>query len=166
MSRKGRNDEDFAVKTTFEKLGIVGAYAMLAMAQFTAPGTAFANPAVSLNSAIYVERATSNNARSLEPASSLNRGDRVVTVLTWYRMGGGGGFTVTNPLPRTISYQGSTRENEEISVDGGKNWGQLDQMRFGSRMATREDVTHVRWRIPADNAAQGVGRITYAGIVR
>lgn len=129
--------------------------------------SAFAQPAVSLDSAVYVEHITSKtNTRSLEPADKLNRGDRVVTVVTWYRLGGDGGFTVTNSLPSAIAYQASARDDEEVSVDGGRSWGRLGQLHIGMRLATPEDVTHVRWRVSAQNAAQGRGNIAYSGIVR
>lgn len=130
------------------------------------PQAAQAAPNVALDSAVFVERAARGDSRRLEPAQRLSRGDRVVTVVSWYRLGGDGGFTVTNPLPRAIAYQESAREDEEVSVDGGRTWGRLGQLRYGSRMATPEDVTHVRWRIPATRAAQGSGHIAYAGIVR
>ena len=130
------------------------------------PSIAQASPAVALDSAVYVEHAHPGNLRSLEPASSLSRGDRVVTVVTWYRMGGNGGFTVTNPMPRSIAYQASARQDEEVSVDGGRNWGRIGLLRIANRLATPEDVTHVRWQVPAQTAAQGVGHIAYSGIVR
>jgi hypothetical protein len=53
-----------------------------------------------------------------------------------------------------------------VSVDGGKTWGKLGKLRIGSRLATPEDVTHVRWRISAAHAALGRGDIAYSGIVR
>jgi hypothetical protein len=90
----------------------------------------------------------------------------VVYVVSWYRMGGSGGFTVTNPLPRTVYYQGSADGEEEVSIDGGKHWGKLDDLRIGTRIATPEDVTHVRWHVPANQAARGAGEITYSAIVR
>lgn len=123
-------------------------------------------PTVALDSAVYVEKIQRNNVRRLEPADRMTRGDRVVTVVTWHRMGGDGGFTVTNPLPRAIAYQASARDDEQVSVDGGRSWGKLANLRVGSRLATAEDVTHVRWRIPATRAAQGRGLIAYSGIVR
>ncbi len=121
---------------------------------------------VALDSAVYVERTAQGDARRLEPASTLARGDRVVTVLNWSRSSGSGGFTVVNPLPRAIAYQRSGEDMEELSVDGGRSWGQLGALRVGVRMATPEDVTHVRWRVPAARAAMGRGRIAYSAIVR
>lgn len=123
-------------------------------------------PTVALDSAVYVERIQKDNVRSLEPADRMSRGDRVVTVVTWYKMGGDGGFTVTNPLPRAIAYQASARDDEQVSVDGGRSWGKIGALRIGDRLASPEDVTHVRWRVPASRAARGRGLIAYSGIVR
>ena len=99
-------------------------------------------------------------------AVGADSGDRVVYVVRWTRMGGQGGFTVTNPLPKKVYYQGSADGREEVSLDGGRSWGKLDALRVGNRLATPEDVTHVRWRVPANEAARGSGQITYSAIVR
>jgi hypothetical protein len=136
----------------------------IALAAFS--GTAAANPAVALDSAAFVERVTPDAGRLLEPASELSRGDRVVYVVRWYRMGGNGGFVVTNPLPRSVYYQGSANGDEEVSIDGGRTWGKLGTMRAGDRQATPEDVTHVRWRVDPRAASRGQGRIAYSAIVR
>ena len=127
---------------------------------------AHAAPAVSIDSTVFVEHADAGSARRLEPARDLSRGDRVVYIVSWNRQGGSGGFTVTNPLPRSIAYQGSARDDEEVSVDGGRTWGRLGALTVGARLATPEDVTHLRWRVPAGHAARGQGNIAYSGIVR
>lgn len=124
------------------------------------------NSAIATASAVFVERVDALNGRRLEPASMLARGDRVVTVVTWRRMRGTGGFVLTNPLPARLAYQRSASDMQEVSVDGGRSWGRLEAMRVDGRQATPEDVTHVRWRIPASYAALGQGRIAYAGVVR
>ncbi len=121
---------------------------------------------VATDSAVYVERSEAGRIRSLEPARQLTRGDRVITVVRWQRQVGTGGFTITNPMPRAIAYQASARDHEEVSVDGGRSWGQLGELRLGRRIATPEDVTHVRWRVPSQVAARGRGQIAYSGIVR
>ena len=131
-----------------------------------APVVAVATPLIALDSAVYVEKVTPGQGRSLRPAVQLSRGDRVVYVVKWYRMGGTGSFTVTNPLPRTVYYQGSADGSEEVSIDGGRHWGKLEQLRSGTRFATPEDVTHVRWHVPASQAERGTGEITYSAIVR
>lgn len=142
------------------------AFLACALASAALPAIAAAAPNVATNSAVFVERLESDTVRRLEPADRLARGDRVVTIVTWYRLGGAGAFTITNSLPRSIAYQKSARGDEEVSVDGGRSWGRLADLRVGSRNATPEDVTHVRWRIPAERAQFGKGHIAYSGIVR
>ena len=127
---------------------------------------ASAAPSIAMDSAVYVERTGGGNTLRLEPADRLARGDRVVTILSWHRLGGDGSFTITNPMPRGISYQADAREDGEVSVDGGRTWGKLGMLQIGSRLATPEDVTHIRWRIPAESVARGRGNIAYSGIVR
>jgi hypothetical protein len=136
--------------------------AICAVLAATAATPASAAPAVALDSAVYVEHMQPGNVRNLEPAERLSRGDRVVTVLTWRRLAGSGGFVLVNPLPRAIAYQASAQDSEEVSIDGGRSWGRLGGLTVGMRRATPEDVTHVRWWVPAGDS----GRITYSGIVR
>lgn len=146
-------------------LAAFAGYGLLAAASLAAPQTAQASPAVSLDNAVFVER-LDQGARRLEPASALNRGDRVVYVVSWQRSGGSGPFMVTNPLPRAVYFQGTANGDEQVSVDGGRNWGRIGELRSGDRLATPEDVTHVRWQVPAELAARGSGRIAYSAIVR
>lgn len=138
----------------------------LAIAALVLPGIAAARTTVALDSSVFVERTSQRSGRLLEPAVRLSRGDRVVYVLSWTRATGSGGFTVTNPLPRSVYYQDSASEDAEVSIDGGRTWGKLDDLRVGNRSATPEDVTHVRWRVAASQAAQGSGQIAYSAIVR
>ena len=142
----------------FAELGIC-------LAALALPTIAAAQPNVALDSAAFVER-PSETGRSLEPIDRLSRGDRVVYIVTWYKLGGQGGFTVTNPLPRSVAYQGSANDDEEISVDGGKTWGRLGALQIGGQLASPNDVTHVRWRVTASRAASGSGRIAYSALVR
>lgn len=144
---------------------------LLACFAVAAPGMGFASsasaqPSVRTESAVFVERARPGNLRVLEPASQLSRGDRVVTVVSWHRLGGDGNFTITNPLPRAIAYQASAHDGQDVSVDGGRTWGKLGELRIGDRVATPEDVTHMRWRIASTTATRGRGQIVYSGIVR
>lgn len=146
------------IRRTFAKLAC-------AMA-LVAPVMAAAAPLVALDSDVFIERMIPNKGRVLQPASTLKRGDRVVYIVNWVRTGGQGGFTVINPLPRQVYFQGSADGREEVSLDGGRTWGRLDAMRVGTRLATAEDVTHVRWKVAPGEAARGSGQITYSAIVR
>lgn len=144
--------------------------ALTAVSSTLLAGPANAAPAIALDSAVYVEREQPGNIRRLEPANQLSRGDRIIMIVTWQRLdgpgGNGGGFVVTNPLPRSVYFQRSANGDEEVSADGGRSWGRIGTLRYGMRLATPEDVTHVRWRVPADHAAAGRGQIAYSGIVR
>jgi hypothetical protein len=137
------------------------------LAALAAPVVASAGtPTIVTSSAVYVERREAGTTRQLEAADRFDKGERVVTILRWQRRAGSGGFTITNPLPRAIAYQTSSRRDEQVSVDGGRNWGRLGQLMIGNRLASPEDVTHVRWRISPQIAARGRGQIAYSGIVR
>lgn len=129
---------------------------------------AAAKSQIATDSSVFVERKPTDTRRRLEPAEKLLPGDKVVTIVTWHRTGGRGAFTIVNPLPEALSYQRSAMqaEEEEVSVDGGRTWGRLPQLRIGDRHAISEDVTHVRWRISGPSALRGTGRIAYSGIVR
>jgi len=123
---------------------------------------AVAQSDVRLGTSVFVER-SSENSRILEPASRLSPGDRVVTVLSWHRDAPSGRFVLTNPLPRSVYYQGSASEDEQVSADGGRTWGKLGSLRIGNRLVTPEDVTHVRWQIATNSPS---GTIAYSAIVR
>ena len=132
---------------------------------------------VALAHSVFVERAVPGTggrlSRVLEPARALRKGDRLVYVVAWRTAGHraeGQDFTITNPLPRAVSYQRSANGAEQVSIDGGRTWGQLDDLRVrddaGWRDASAEDVTHVRWNVPRRAAQAGSGRLTFSGIVR
>ena len=128
---------------------------------------------VALAHSVFVERAIpaadGRMARVLEPARTLRRGDRLVYIVAW-KATRSDRFTITNPLPRSVSYQRSADGREEVSTDSGRTWGQLAALRVhdndGWRNASAEDVTHVRWRVPKQLALAGSGRLTFSGIVR
>ncbi|KUR70714.1 hypothetical protein AQZ52_12755 [Novosphingobium fuchskuhlense] len=138
------------------------------------PGAAHAAAGMQFASDVFVERFQpapgGRTARILERADQLRPGDRVIFVVNWSGRKDGG-FTVTNPLPRTIAFAGATDETQEVSVDGGRTWGALEALTVHdaagrARPAHAEDVTHLRWRIPAPQALAGAGQMTWRGVVR
>ncbi len=148
-------------------LGLVSAAAIV-------PCTANAAGPVQFASDVFVERFQpapgGRIARTLERAERLQPGDRVVFVVNW-KSARTREFTVTNPMPRAVSFQRSAAGDEEVSVDGGRSWGDLAALTIRERdgqlrHAVPEDVTHLRWRIPGALAAQGEGQMIYRGIVR
>ena len=123
---------------------------------------------VSVAQSVFVER-DGESGRVIEPARTLRRGERVIYMVSW-RAAAAERFTITNPLPRTVAYQGSADGTEQVSVDGGATWGKLEALRVrdGSRWrdATPEDVTHIRWQVPRTLALAGSGSLTWSAIVR
>ncbi len=88
-----------------------------------------------------------------------NNGSEVVT-----------NFNVTNPLPSAVRLAPDTDPALTVSVDGGKSWGKLAELKVTAtdgtmRAATHEDVTHVRW-VLASIAPGEKGRLTYPAIIR
>lgn len=139
-----------------------------------APVAAQAERPVRFASDVFVERfvpgAGGRMTRVLERAERLKSGDRVIFVVNW-QVDGARPFTFVNPVPGTIAFQRSAEDREEVSIDGGKTWGKLSDLRVreadGSiRHATPDDVTTLRWRVPLQMAAAGNGQITYRGVVR
>ena len=95
------------------------------------PQVAVGAPAVITDSSVFVERRDDNATRRLEMADSFGKGDRVVTVLRWQTAKRASSFTITNPLPRAISYQASSHADELVSVDGGRSWRRLGELKIG-----------------------------------
>jgi hypothetical protein len=126
-----------------------------------AASPALADGAVDIDRSVYVER-TSEGVRALEPATTLRPGDKVVLVVQWRSESRDRKFTVQSAVPRSLAFQRAGHDAAEVSIDGGRNWGELGALRIGSRLASAEDVTHVRMRV----AGSPTGRLTYSAIVR
>ncbi len=135
------------------------------------PGVAQATDQVRFASDVFIERFVSTpgggTARILERADRLTPGDRVIFVVNW-TASRARTFTVTNPMPRASAFQRTGDGDEEVSVDGGRNWGTLGELQVRDRdgnlrLASPDDVTHLRWKVPG---TRGSGQLTYRGVVR
>ncbi|WP_379550092.1 hypothetical protein [Qipengyuania sp. DGS5-3] len=135
---------------------------LLACIAMVATAAAATDSALSIKRSIYVER-ESDGGVSLEPAETLKAGDRIVTVMQWDADDAPRKFTLASEIPPTIAYQRSSREALEVSVDGGRTWGQLEMMRVGERQAWPEDVTNLRWQVAARDTDTAV---SYSAVVR
>jgi len=127
-----------------------------------AANAAAAGEAVDIGRAVYVERSEAG-ARALEPATTLRKGDKVVLVLEWRANEAARGFTVQSAVPRPLAFQRAGSDAVEVSTDNGSNWGRLGSLRHGDRVASAEDVTHLRLRVPSRARA---GRMAYSAIMR
>ncbi len=134
-----------------------------------AAGAVAAQAGIEIERSVYIERAERDGnriVRALEPAYELRRGDSVVLMLNWSAAGRSDSFTVSSRVPRDLAYQRSGGHEPEVSIDGGKSWGHLTKLRTGSRKASPEDVTHLRWQVSNAQAALGRGVFSYSAIVR
>ena len=151
--------------TNFFRIGLCGVAAILAPL-----AAAQANSGVKLSRAVYVERVADDGQREIAPARQFRKGDTVILLVEWNAAQAGDAFTVSSPIPPSLAFKRSSLRTQSVSVDGGRNWGLIGNLRirdeFGERLATVEDVTHLRWQIAPGNAGRKNGRITYSAIVR
>jgi uncharacterized repeat protein (TIGR01451 family) len=140
----------------------------------TAP--AFASP-LELASEVFVERAQKRAdgsvAKILEAPKLVVPGDQLVFVVRYKNASAqpASKLSVTNPIPRAVAFSGTADGTEVVSVDGGKNWGFLPQLKVGKadgtfRPALPADVTHVKWNLNQTLAAGSAGKLVFRGVVR
>lgn len=120
-----------------------------------------AEGAVDIDRAVYVER-SSEGVRALEPATTLRPGEKVVLVVEWRADSRGRQFTVQSAIPRTLAFQRAAHDAVEVSADGGRSWGELGNLKTGGRLASAEDVTHLRLKVAGEHR----GRMTFSAVVR
>lgn len=149
----------------------------LVLLALVAPVAALAADNVRTSASVFVERefAQPNGERRirLEPVQQVKPGENLIYIVEYRNTGSAPvqGFTVTNPLPRTIRLAQTSDSSEQVSIDGGRSWGQLSvlrvyQPRVGWRPAYPDDVTHLRWRVD-DRLMQGESRrIAFRATVR
>src|SRR5690349_9369878 len=100
---------------------------------------AAAGSAVDIDRSVYVER-RDDGVRALEPATTLKKGDKVVLVLEWRAAPRGRGFTVESAVPGPLAFQRAGSDAVEVSIDNGRTWGRLGELKIGQRIASAEDV--------------------------
>lgn len=115
--------------------------------------------------------------KQLQAISSAVPGQEVVYVITYRNTGAkpAENVVVSNPLPTGLVYQPGSAQGAgtraEVSVDGGKQFGGLEQLAVknadgSSRAARAEDVTHVRWTVLQGVRPAGEGKVTYRAVLK
>ena len=148
----------------------------LVLSTILVPSHAYAKSPITLDSQIFVERVVKSDTGSkvvLEKPKRVVPGDNLVFVLNYTNQGheAARDFVVTNPLPAAVAFVGGTNGSALVSVDGGKSWGALDQLKIvradGSvRPAEPDDVTHIKWQMNQSIAAGSGGKLMYRGRVK
>jgi uncharacterized repeat protein (TIGR01451 family) len=153
------------------KNAILGSIALV----LTAP--AFAASPVQLSSDIFVEkqqtRPDGTVATTLVTPKLVLPGDNLVFVVRYKNVGAqpATNFSVTNPIPKAIAFGGTSDGQELVSIDGGKSWGKLSQLRVpttggASRPALMTDVTHIKWQMNQNVAVGEGGKLIFRGVVK
>ena len=89
---------------------------------------------VTLSSDVFVERKVEKpdgkTAVVLEQPKTVIPGDNLVFVVKYKNIGNtpATDFSVTNPLPKAVAFNGTSDGTEIVSIDGGKNWGPLSAL--------------------------------------
>jgi uncharacterized repeat protein (TIGR01451 family) len=141
------------------------------------PGTAMAANNVALSSDVYIERKVARpngtTALVLEQPKTVTPGDKLVFVVQYKNVGSApaSDFSVTNPLPKAVAFNGTSDGTEIVSVDGGKSWGPLAALTYLSgngdvRPALMADVTHVKWKFNRSLSAGSGGKLIFRGTVK
>jgi uncharacterized repeat protein (TIGR01451 family) len=149
--------------------------AALFIATVTTPSMA-ASP-VQVSSDIYVEkqqtRADGTVATTLVAPKIIVPGDQLVFVVRYQNTGAqpARNFTVTNPIPAAINFSGTSDGNEIVSIDGGRSWGKLSELRVKksdgmARPALMTDVTHIKWNMNQPLASGEGGKLIFRGVVK
>ncbi len=150
---------------------------ILAFFILIAPTLAAAANEVSLTSEMYVEKVVAQPGGKtktvLSQPKSVPPGARLVFVLNYRNVGktAANNFTVTNPMPDGVAFDGAVTAGSDVSIDGGRSWGQLAALRVPvagatPRAARTEDVTTVRWVLKTPIPVAGTGKLSFRGIVK
>jgi len=130
-----------------------------------------------LSTDVFVEKVVKNSdgteTVNLEMPLKVVPGDRLIFVLKYRNVGdkAANDFVVTTPLPPAVAFQETFDGTEHVSVDGGKIWGKLQNLKIRNadgtiRNAEPEDVTHIRWSFSSDLSVGSQGKLTFRGVVR
>ena len=150
---------------------------ILFMLALIAPAAATAAQDVSLSSEVSVEKtikdANGDTKIVRQKPEVVTPGDRLLFVLSYKNQGAqpATGFAVTNPVPAEVAYAAAEGSGAQVSVDGGKSWGQLPALAVSAPDGTRRaaapaDVTHIRWNLAQPIAAGSGGQLSFRGIVK
>ncbi|HEY7811163.1 MAG TPA: hypothetical protein VIA98_12375 [Allosphingosinicella sp.] len=150
---------------------------ILFMLALIAPVAALAANDVALQSEVLVEKIVKDAQGAAKTVREVPKvvtpGDSLVFLLSYKNQGAepATGFTVTNPVPPAVAFASVEGAGAEVSVDGGKTWGQLAALKVAatdgtSRAAAAADVTHVRWTFAQPIAAGKSGTLSFHGTVK
>lgn len=112
-----------------------------------------------------------------QAVTTATPGAEIIYVITYRNTGTqpANAVVVNNPVPAGMRFQAGSAEGagtrNEVSVDGGKQYGALETLRIKNpdgtlRPARGEDVTHVRWTVLGAVPAGKDGSVSYRAVVK
>lgn len=144
---------------------------LLALAALGLASPAFAT-GVKLESSVHEEVTTvaadGTKKVSLVDPTAVAPGDVVVIRIAYENTSPQpvGDIVISNPVPEHLSFMSVREGVGMVSVDGGKTYGGLVDLKVKdgdeTRPAVAADVTHVRWRFDAPLAAGAKGAVAFA----
>jgi uncharacterized repeat protein (TIGR01451 family) len=148
-----------------------------ALAALAGASIAAAATPLQLSSDVFVERTISRDDGTktivLEKPKMVTPGDNLVFVVKYKNVSAAtaSNFVVTNPLPPAVTFDGTSDGLEVVSIDGGKSWGLLGNLRIAkengaTRAAQRSDVTHIKWNLNQPLTAGAEGKLIFRGVVK
>lgn len=148
---------------------------IMAAASMAAP--AYAQSPLQLSSTVYVERVQTledgSSKAVLEKPTTVIPGDSLIFIVKYQNISAkpASNLLITNPLPKPVQFDGTADGNEQVSVDGGKNYGPINTLFIKkndgtSRAAEMRDVTHIRWNLRETLAPEASGKVIFRGIVK
>ena len=108
----------------------------------------------------------------LRQTNAASPGDRLVFQFDYRnaRPDTAGTMVVTNPVPAQLVYAGSDTPGETVSVDGGRSFGMVAELKVVDveglgRPGMPDDVTHVRW-VKHDLPSGSGGQLSFRAVMR
>lgn len=175
---------------------LIGTKAQAQAASAASAAALQTKPSVTLSSVAMIERKSIDaNGKEIISYKSPNQvqivpGDKVVFKLSYANLGSepARAFRATNPMPKPIQFVSAREEWAQVSVDGGKTWGKLNELtvtetvkmpsiegeetsadaqtKTSTRSADIADVTHVRWVFTKPIAPGEKGDVSYIGLIK
>ena len=150
---------------------------LFALTALVAAASAFAAPVVSLSSNVLVERQVAAESgqivTKLENPGVVTPGDKLVFSVTYANktLRPATDLVVTNPVPPSVAFAGDESAGALVSVDGGKTWGALPELKVKAddgalKAAAASDVTHLRWSFAKPIAPGAEGKLSFRAVVK
>ena len=114
-----------------------------------------------------------NEITTYSEATDIEPGERVRYALAYTNEGvdTAEDVSLVMPVPSAVTYvEGSAVGTVEFSADNGRTYASREALLVGSgefaRMATSEEITHIKWAIPEPIAPAATGTISFEAVLK